>query len=547
MKVRLNHIGLVSVMLISTCSFAQVGELESVEIEIVKERQITLPKANRHFEKVPPRPFEPIEPAITYDLRAINFATPPVNPSIRPLRLQKEPPTRFSKGYLTAGYGNYASPFFDVFVNTEKDKDRILGARAFLSSSGKGPVDGKNSASGNYGIGFYARGFTNDMTGGVSLDYENRFTHFYGYPTGTEVARDTIRQAYNLFSLGGDLASSRNNNIHFNLKGKFNYLADRFSATESEIVIDFDGEYRVDDDTRIHLSGGYSLAVRNDVSVDKKGRSLFDFNPAVTFSPDDVLQVRVGGMVALENDTLDSKAFHLYPDFEVRYPISDKVVLIGALTGGMEKVTLRSLASENLWIGPNVHLNHTNKLADLSGRLDFNLGGKFQATAGFSVARLKNLYFYMNDPTDASRFDAVYDAGTTTRSDLFASVEFLHNNVFGFMLRGDLYGYDTDELAEAWHRPGYRVTGNLHYDIYNKIFLKAGLTALGNMHAFDPEAMQSVKLDPTFDLHTRVEYRFSDMISAFVELNNLTAASYPLYLNYPARGFQVLGGICWTF
>ena len=31
------------------------GELENVEIEIVKEREITLPPANRNFEKVPPR------------------------------------------------------------------------------------------------------------------------------------------------------------------------------------------------------------------------------------------------------------------------------------------------------------------------------------------------------------------------------------------------------------------------------------------------------------------------------------------------------------
>ena len=35
------------------------GEIEKVEIEIVKDRQIVLPKANRNFEKVPPRPAEP--------------------------------------------------------------------------------------------------------------------------------------------------------------------------------------------------------------------------------------------------------------------------------------------------------------------------------------------------------------------------------------------------------------------------------------------------------------------------------------------------------
>ena len=36
----------------------QAGDLEDVEIEIVKERQITLPQATRNFEKIPPRPAE---------------------------------------------------------------------------------------------------------------------------------------------------------------------------------------------------------------------------------------------------------------------------------------------------------------------------------------------------------------------------------------------------------------------------------------------------------------------------------------------------------
>ncbi|HNP07017.1 MAG TPA: hypothetical protein PKN99_05300, partial [Cyclobacteriaceae bacterium] len=31
------------------------GEIGDVEIEIIRERQIVLPRANRNFEKVPPR------------------------------------------------------------------------------------------------------------------------------------------------------------------------------------------------------------------------------------------------------------------------------------------------------------------------------------------------------------------------------------------------------------------------------------------------------------------------------------------------------------
>jgi len=66
------------------------GEIKDVEFEIVKDRQIVLPRANRNFSKVPPRPYEPIKPAITYEFKYFNFITPDYRPNVRPLKLQQE-------------------------------------------------------------------------------------------------------------------------------------------------------------------------------------------------------------------------------------------------------------------------------------------------------------------------------------------------------------------------------------------------------------------------------------------------------------------------
>ena len=71
------------------------GEIENVEIEIVKEREITLPAADRNFEKIPPRPSEPIKPPITYDFKSFSFQAPQINPQIRPLKLKQENPSDY--------------------------------------------------------------------------------------------------------------------------------------------------------------------------------------------------------------------------------------------------------------------------------------------------------------------------------------------------------------------------------------------------------------------------------------------------------------------
>src|SRR5688500_14097834 len=90
---------------------APAGDLEDVEIEIVKERQITLPPATRNFEKIPPRPAETSRPSVSYDFKPFSFQASQINPSIRPLKLKQENPTNVFGGYLSAGYGNYASPY----------------------------------------------------------------------------------------------------------------------------------------------------------------------------------------------------------------------------------------------------------------------------------------------------------------------------------------------------------------------------------------------------------------------------------------------------
>ncbi len=79
------------------------GEIKDLEIELTKERQLTLPRANRYFEKVPPRAFEPIVPAITYDVRSFSFKSPNFIPAIRPLRVKQEELARGQRDFFSCG------------------------------------------------------------------------------------------------------------------------------------------------------------------------------------------------------------------------------------------------------------------------------------------------------------------------------------------------------------------------------------------------------------------------------------------------------------
>ena len=279
--------------------------------------------------------------------------------------------------------------------------------------------------------------------------------------------------------------------------------------------------------------------------IEAKPRSLFSVNPRYEFFPVEDLKLSAGIVAAFEDDTLDSRNVHAYPDLRVSYPLSPSVELTAALSGGMERVSLHSLSEENMWLGANLPIYHTNKMLEFQAALHTRIGNKISVNGGFSVATLKNLYFYRNDSLDVSRFTVEYD-DVTDRTNFFASLGFVQSEFFKFLLRGDVYSYSTD-IEAAWHRPTYKVTGETSLNVSNKFLIDVSLIAQGGMKAFDPVTRARVTLDPAIDLNVRSEYLFSEKFSVFAQFNNILSNEYPAYLRYPVRGFQGLGGFTWTF
>lgn len=528
-------------------SKGEKGELEDMTIQIVKTRQLTVPQANRNFDKIPPPPAAAIMPPITYEFQSFSFQAPQVNPVIKPLKLKAESPDNVYGGFLKLGYGNYSSPLVEGYFNSRRDKNKLLGAHVYHNSSGKGPVDKKNSGSGASGLSLYANSFSDDFAVGGNMLFENRTGHFYGYPDGVEVDRDTIKQSYTLFKLSGEIANSKKSNLKYKLGAGFSYLTDKFDARETGVDLDLNSSYDLKDESKINLKAGYYILNRKDEAVEAKPRNLFTLAPNYEFTPIENLKLQIGFVAAFENDSIDDKSSHVYPDLKITYPINPLVDFVAYLTGGMEKVSLQSLSNENFWLAPNIGIFHTNKAIDLGLGINAKLGNQVSVHGGLSIASLKNWYFFRNSAEDPSKFIVEYDK-STQRTNLYAALTYAQSETAKFMLRGDYFAYSTDQMSEAWHRPNYRVTVNGSYNLYQKLVFTADLIAQGGMKAPDPaDGNKVVSLNAAFDLNFKTEYLFSEKFSTFVQLNNITSNKYPVFLNYPVRGFQLMAGITWSF
>jgi hypothetical protein len=539
-------------LFVASVSFAQEqGEIEKVEIEIIKDKQITLGKAERNFEKVPPRPVEPIKPEITYEFKSLPFTAPSYNPILRPLKLKAEPISKIYGNYASGAFGNYSSPLIEAYFTNKRDKNKFYGAKVFHHSFGSGPVDNSNSASGSTEIKVFGRVVNRAVAVGGFLSYENWNSKFYGELPGV-FKGSAATQSYIVYSLGADIANGSPADFDYQLRGGYSYLKDNFNSTENEVSFNFTSSYKMTGANKIILQADYHLLSRKYDVQESRTRHLFKVRPAYQFSPIENLTLTIGVNTAFQNDTLGTvKSINVYPHIMGTYELTESIQAYAGLTGDMDKVSLQGISRETSWIDQNVLLNHTNRTAEFLG----GLKGKFSKVAfqtGISVANLKNLYFYQNNAIKSERFVVTYDQGNTQRINLFAELGLSTATKFKAQLRADYFGYSTDKITEAWHKPTYRIGAMASYNVYNKILLDIDLILQGGMKASAIDqsqigAFKTVTIGAAADLNLKATYLVSDQFSVFLKANNILNNQYQVYLYYPVRGFQAMAGLSWSF
>ncbi|MTI20577.1 hypothetical protein E1176_06055 [Fulvivirga sp. RKSG066] len=540
-------------MLISTQSNAQEdwendGEIEDVEIEIVKDREINLPKANRNFQKIPPVSTEPRVGDLQYFYNTINFQIPSLDLKMRPLRIKDERLEKFYGNYVKAGFGNYVTPYFEGFVNSKRSNQYTYGAHVNFLNSKNGPVDDENSGSGRFDLDLFGKAFGKKATLSGDVGYHRRNYHFYGYDEGAEIDADSIKQVYNTFSLQTAIENTnKSDQLQYKLGVTYDYLTDDYEASEGKLGADLGTSYELSDDAYVKLNADVMVLSRKDQLIETT-RNTFGISPIVGFKIAG-FDIEAGFNAVYEDDTLGSSDdLHFYPLAKASYELSSVFEVYAGIRGDIERQSLSDIVSQNPFIKFNQPIFHNNKTFDFYGGINGKVNNNIGFTAGLSLANYRNLHYFINDPSDQSRFLVAYDTENTAVVNLFGELT-LNNESLRTTFRGDYWGYDaSDEIGgEAWHRPNYQLSILSTYNLYDKILFNAEFYMYGGIKAIDLVNNEEISLDPALDLSLKSEYLISKQVSAFVEFNNIFSQSYELYYRYPSRKLQFMAGFTYSF
>ena len=522
------------------------AEIDDAQVIIEKDRKIELPAASRSYEKVPPLPGEGRSESLNYEFQDFNYSLQPLDPKMRVLTIQDEKLKKFYGNYVKAGFGNYLTPYLEGFFNNKRNDRYAVGAHVKHLSSRNGPVDKENSGSSENLVGLYGKLFTKPITFTGDLRYQRNKAHFYGYDSGLEINSEDIEHIYNSFHVSAGMVSNgANEDLFYKLNTSFDYLSDNYDAKESQLGFNMEGRYTLSELLEVNLKSDLYVSKLEDAG--SISRNFFRITPTFTtvFEP---LEVTAGVNVVYENDSIENaNKVHFYPMARATLHLNSDIKVYGGIRGDIDRTSLQYFANQNMFLNQNVSVFNSNKSMEFYGALEGKAFKLLSFKGGFSIANYKNMYYFVNSATDSTKFDVVYDTGNTSLLNLFAEVGISKSELFNLVLRTDYYGYGTDEVDEAWHKPEFELSILGSYNIYDKILLSAQLAALGGIEGYNAQSETSKKLDTILDLGLKAEYLFSERASAFIAFNNILGNKNERFLNYPSRKLMFMAGVTYSF
>jgi len=466
-----------------------------------------------------------------------------------------EPLTKLYKTYIKAGFGNYYSPMFQVNYHVLRSKVASLGFNAgHFSSNSKIKLNKAQkvdaTTSNNY-VSVFGKRFLKKKTLSGDANFNRNVYHHYGYDVDNDSSNLIFNNYKQRFMFLNANVNFKTNNIdstllNYNFDLSYDYVQDINSFYQNSIKFSpsFNQLYGK---TIIGLNSDVNYYYKNQ-AVDTIQYLLVRLKPFANFAGPN-WKVNMGLNICSEfKDQLE--VYRIYPNVYMHYNLFQNILMLYAgYDGDVEENDYKKIITENPYIYPSLNVENTyrniNFYAGFKGKLSsktsFNLKGSYE--------EYKNMYFYINKLTSdqlMNQFTVVYDFVDMYR--FYGELATKPSEKFNFLLKGNYYKYNFMEtLITLWQKPNFDATLTMNYSMRSKIILNSDFFVIGRRYAksYKPD-IQKIKMKEIFDLNLGVEYRYSKILSAFLNFNNITASKYQMWNYYPVQRFNVMFGVTYS-
>ncbi|TKK69740.1 hypothetical protein FC093_06515 [Ilyomonas limi] len=498
------------------------------------------PAAKVNFSAAAP-PADSVLPTLQYNVPSQNlfFAYQPA--ALKPLAADIDTAMHWeNSNYVKAGFGNYATPFLQAGLSFGDGNKSIVNVHAkYISSKGNMPFQQYSNADVD-ATGIITNG-VNEFTG--KIFYNNRTRYQYGFqPDSLLFPKDDLRNRFNTFGAKVGMRNKTINSmgINYNPSLYIDGFTDGKNGNETNLILDAPVSKAFGDNFIFNFGITANLTGYKSDSAGKINNNLVYLSPAVQYG------ANAFKIVAGITPSWDNKDFYLLPNFTAEAKINEeKFVLMAGWTGYYNKNSYESLSEFNPWLQQPKFLKSTRITEQYAG-FKGSAGSHVTYNAKVSYLHLRNQPLFVNDTITGKSFYMVNESDMKDIR-LHGELGYTIQEKLSFLAGASINKYSNlTDNDKAYGLLPIDINGSLRWQVTKDVLFKS------DVYFWDGPRYLTIskelrRLDPAFDLNAGAEVKLTGNFSAWLQFNNLFNNKYQRWNQYPVLGFNVLGGIIYSF
>ena len=465
---------------------------------------------------------------------------------IKPLALAADSAYTWQNNqYVKLGFGNFSTPYAELGLSFGDGLSHIVSVNAQHVSS-KGNINFQEF--GKTAIGVSTTINTPDhlsYTG--KLHFNNSTQYLYGFqPSTLSFSKDNLLQSFNTFGLDfgveNTLPTSAGLNYHPELKAI--YFSTNAKANETNLIISAPLSKTFNEVYNLSMGVHANIATYNNTTNTRAlqfNNNVFYINPSIGVKKS-TLTINLG-----VSPTWNNQQFSMLPNItaEANIKSSNISVELGWL-GTYQVNSLRTIAGINPFIEfPNSNILNT-KIAEQYIGFKGSAGNHLSFKARLSLLQLFDQPLFTNNNTDGKTFNVVYDKKIQAIK-LHAEAGYREQEKFSVIGALNLFEYSSlTNYEKAYGLIPMEISGTFKWKMFKSVDIKAE-AFLRDGSAFLNKSLNSSKLTPSADINFGANIKLLPQLSFWLQMNNLLNNTYQRWNQYEVLGFNVLGGVVYSF
>jgi hypothetical protein len=476
-----------------------------------------------------------------------------LNSEIRQLDAMKMPAARdtdYKNNYVKVAAGSLKTLYGEAYFNNGPDAALQVGGYVkHFSQSGN---DFYNQKYRTDEASIFGKSVGDVVSLNGRISYKNEGVNYYGFdPANPLPYLNAASQHFSIISAEGELLKNYKdvpNDFTYALKLNGYAYSDAFQAKENNLVLSGFLNETVNQ-FYAGLSASLDLSNQKD-SLINLNNSLVRINPYLKFQGD---AYKVDAGINIVKEFGDFSSVYIFPAAKAELQVIPKYVrLFAEVKGDVNRASFYDYAMANPFIGQNIAIKNSVDRLDLAAGIKGTLAPGLSFKVDVYRNSVKNLPLFVST-FDANqknyRFGVIYDNGNAQINGFNGELDFKPGDAFNFYGRVEFKDYKLASEQEAWNLPKFKLTEGAELHLADKLIINAALVVKGTTRdrIITGTTIKDVTIDPYADINGGVEYRITNKISIFGQVNNLLNKKYQTWLYYQNYGINVFGGAKFSF